>query len=200
MRVEVLRHGEPEGGARYWGEMDVALSAKGWEQMRAAVAGRTWDVIVSSPLKRCAAFAETLAAELGVRCRTDSDLREMSFGTWQGHSAAELMQTDAERLQQFWADPGTHTPPGGEPLAALRARVMDAWPRIVTAGSGERILVVTHSGPIRLLRAAQLGTPLSALLSIEVPHAALVGIECQADGSIVPQLSAAADSSLPERG
>jgi len=181
MQVHLLRHGETEGGARYWGGTDVVLSWKGWRQMRAAVAGQSWDLIVSSPLRRCAAFAEDLARGLGVRCHYDADLREMSFGEWEGHSAAELMQTDAERLRLFWADPSAHTPPGGESLAQLHARVMAAWQRIVTAERDERVLIVTHSGPIRLLRAAQSGTALSALLSIDVPHGALIGIECLAE-------------------
>lgn len=187
MRVYLLRHGETEGGSRYWGDTDVALNWKGWRQMRAAVAGRSWDLIVSSPLRRCAAFAGALARELDVPCRYDADLREMSFGEWEGRSAAEVMQTDAERLRQFWSDPSVHAPPAGEPLAQLHARVTAAWQRIVTDRCAvNRVLVVTHSGPIRLLRAAQLGTPLSALLSIEVPHGSLLGIESRADGSIAP--------------
>jgi alpha-ribazole phosphatase len=177
MLVHLLRHGETEGGARHWGGTDVALSARGWQQMRAAVAGRSWDLIVSSPLRRCAAFAETLARDLGVRCRCDADLREMSFGEWEGRSAAELMQTDAERLRLFWADPGVHIPPGGESLAQLHSRVMAAWQRIVRTPQDGRVLIVTHSGPIRLLRAAQSSVPLSALLSIDVPHGALISIE-----------------------
>jgi len=185
MRVHLLRHGEPEGGARYWGGMDVALSAKGWQQMRAAVAGYSWDFIVSSPLRRCAAFAAALARELAVPCHYDADLREMSFGEWEGRSAAELMERDADGLRRFWSDPSAHTPPGGEPLAQLQARVMTAWQRIVSAQDEGRLLIVTHSGPIRLLRSAQWGTPLSALLSIDVPHAGLIEIECLADGTII---------------
>ncbi len=182
--MQVLRHGETVGGARYWGGIDVALSPTGWQQMRAAVAGGSWERIVSSPLRRCAAFAATLAQELGVSCRYDADLREMSFGAWEGRSAEELMQTDAEALRRFWADPSVHAPPGGEPLGQLAARVMAACQRVVNTAQGERTLVVTHSGPIRLLRAAQTGTPLSRLLSIEVPYAALIEVASAPDGSI----------------
>jgi alpha-ribazole phosphatase len=200
MLVHLLRHGETEGGARHWGGTDVALSPRGWQQMRDAVAGRSWDLIVSSPLRRCAAFAETLARALGVPCRFDADLREMSFGEWEGRSAAELMQTDAEDLRLFWADPSAHTPPGGESLAQLYARVVAAWQRIATADVGERVLIVTHSGPIRLLRAVQAARPLSALLSIDVPHGALVSIECLADGSVVPEPGALGSLPSTENG
>lgn len=184
--LHLLRHGETERGARYWGCTDIALSATGWQQMRAAVSGFSWKLIVSSPLRRCAEFAKELASELGARCRFDEDLREMNFGEWEGRSAAELIQTDAERLRLFWSDPRAHTPPGGEPLGQFRSRVMAAWHRIVRDQGTEGVLVITHGGPIRLLRAAQTGTPLSALLSIDVPHAALIAVECQREESVKP--------------
>ena len=189
MLVHLLRHGQTEGGARYWGGMDVALSSKGWLQMRTAVAGCSWDLIINSPLRRCAAFAEALAQERRVPCRLEADLREMSFGTWEGYSTAELMQRDAERLRLFWSDPSVHTPPGGEPLAEMHARVLAVWQRLSTATNRGRPLIVTHGGPIRVLRAVQSRTALSALLSIDVPHAALIGIECLPEGSIASRES-----------
>jgi len=184
MLVHLLRHGETEGGARYWGGTDVALSSRGWLQMRTAVAGGSWDLIVSSPLRRCAAFAQALAQERRVPCRLEADLREMCFGTWEGYSTAELMQRDAEGLRLFWSDPSLHTPPGAEPLAELHARVMAVWQGLTTASDCRHLLVVTHGGPIRVLRAVQSRTPLSALLSIDAPHATLIGIECLPNGSI----------------
>ena len=60
--VDLLRHGEVEGGERYRGSTDDALSARGWEQMRAAVGDAcAWTGIVSSPLKRCAEFGPIAA-------------------------------------------------------------------------------------------------------------------------------------------
>ena len=194
--IHLLRHGETEGGARYWGGIDVALSSEGWLQMRTAVAGRSWDLIISSPLRRCAAFAEALAQEVGLPCRLEADLREMSFGAWEGYSGAELMQRDAERLRLFWSDPSVHTAPGGESLAELHARVLAVWQRLSTAPSYGRTLIVTHGGPIRVLRAVASRAALSALLSIDVPPAALIGIECQPEATIASpksRLSASAE-------
>ncbi|NIU60591.1 MAG: histidine phosphatase family protein, partial [Pseudomonas stutzeri] len=71
----------------------------GWQQMRDAVAlAGPWDVLVSSPLQRCAAFARELAAERRLPLRIEPELRELHFGAWEGRSAAELMSTDAEAL------------------------------------------------------------------------------------------------------
>jgi alpha-ribazole phosphatase len=107
------------------------------------------------------------------------------------------MQTDPERLRLFWSDPSIHTPPGAEPLAQLHSRVMAAWQRLVTDQATGRLLIVTHSGPIRLLRAAQSCTPLSSLLSIEVPYAALVAIECLPHRNFAPDPDAR--SSPPQK-
>jgi broad specificity phosphatase PhoE len=67
---------------------------------------------------------------------------------------------------------------------------------LITASDCGRLLIVTHGGPIRVLRAVQSRTALSALLSIDVPHAALIGIECLPNGSIASResrLSASAE-------
>ena len=56
--VDLLRHGEPDGGQKFRGSVDDPLNVRGWEQMRTAVGNyREWEVIISSPLIRCAAFA-----------------------------------------------------------------------------------------------------------------------------------------------
>jgi alpha-ribazole phosphatase/probable phosphoglycerate mutase len=63
--VDLLRHGEPAGGPRFRGTTDDPLSELGWQQMRATVGTQLpWEVVVSSPLRRCAAFAEWLAGTL----------------------------------------------------------------------------------------------------------------------------------------
>ena len=46
--VDLLRHGEPEGGKKFRGAVDDPLSPQGWAQMRTAVGdGRDWQVIRS---------------------------------------------------------------------------------------------------------------------------------------------------------
>jgi alpha-ribazole phosphatase len=198
MLVHLLRHGETEGGGRYWGGTDMALSSHGWQQMRTAVAGGSWDLIVSSPLRRCAAFAEALAQESAVPCGLEADLREMSFGEWEGRSAAELMERNAERLRLFWSDPSVHTPPRAESLGELHARVMAVWHRLVNLSDSRRVLIVTHGGPIRVLKGAQSQIPLSALLSFDVPYASLIPIECSHHGSLVTDLPDARPLSAAE--
>jgi alpha-ribazole phosphatase len=175
--LHLLRHGETVAGPRYCGATDVELSVRGWEQMRGAVAGQRWDLVFSSPLQRCAAFAQLFAAQLGVPCTVDPDLREMGFGAWEGLTSDEVMRQDPESLGRFWSDPEAYPPPQGERLADLRSRVVSAVRRMAHPAARERVLAVTHGGPIRVLEALRRDLPASAILSIDVPHAALIAVD-----------------------
>ncbi|MFJ2361224.1 alpha-ribazole phosphatase family protein [Pseudomonas fluorescens] len=185
LRLDLLRHGETELGGGLRGSLDDALTEKGWAQMRAAVvAGGPWDRLVSSPLQRCARFAAELGEQLNLPVHLDKDLQELHFGAWEGQSAAALMETDAEALGLFWADPYAFTPPQGEPVSDFAARVLGAVARLHQAYAGERVLLISHGGVMRLLLAQARGLPREQLLNVEVAHAALFALSVEADGAL----------------
>lgn len=126
--VELLRHGEPEGGQKFRGAVDDPLSPRGWEQMRAAVGDyRGWQAIVSSPLIRCAAFAHELAERLNCPLEIVQGFSELSFGIWEGRAVAEVNATDPLTLARFWRDPVAYPVPNGEPVADFNGRTW-WWP------------------------------------------------------------------------
>ncbi|KGK84597.1 alpha-ribazole phosphatase [Stutzerimonas degradans] len=175
LRIDLLRHGETERGGGFRGSLDDALTARGWQQMHAALHGAgPWDALISSPLQRCAAFAGQLAAQRALPLRLEPDLRELHFGDWEGRSAAELMQTDAEALGRFWADPFRFTPPAGEPLVDFRRRVFAAVARLQREYAGQRLLLIGHAGVMRLLLARARGLPCERLLEVSVAHGELL--------------------------
>ncbi|PCR92956.1 histidine phosphatase family protein [Pseudomonas fluorescens] len=185
LHLDLLRHGETELGGGLRGSLDDALTEKGWAQMREAVIGQgPWDRLVSSPLQRCAQFAEELGAQRDLSVSLDKDLQELHFGAWEGQSAAALMETDAEALGLFWADPYGFTPPQGEPVSDFSARVLAAVMRLHAAHAGERVLLVSHGGVMRLLLARARGLPREQLLNVEVGHGALFSLIVEADGSL----------------
>jgi len=171
--LELLRHGDT-GQIGFRGQLDDPLSAVGWAQMEAAVAGRYWQRIASSPLQRCHGFAQTLSMRLGVPLQVEPALAEYDFGEWTGRTPAELHAEQPDALGQFWADPAAHPPPGAEPLLAFAQRVNDALLRLRTVAKEQRVLAVTHGGVMRLLLCQQRGWPLSRMSAIDVPHACLV--------------------------
>ncbi|MCQ4296364.1 alpha-ribazole phosphatase family protein [Pseudomonas stutzeri] len=176
--IELLRHGETERGGGFRGSLDDPLTPHGWQQMRNAVGDAgPWDILVSSPLQRCAAFARELAAQHGLPLHLEPNLRELHFGDWEGRSAAELMQGSAEALGLFWADPYGFTPPGGEPLAQFEARVVAAIERLQLRFAGQRLLVICHAGVMRLLLARAQGLARERLLEVVVGHGELLPLE-----------------------
>lgn len=183
LHLDLLRHGETELGGGLRGSLDDALTAKGWEQMRGAVVARgPWDRLISSPLQRCARFADELGARLNLPVSLDKDLQELHFGAWEGQSAAALMATDAEGLGRFWADPYSFTPPEGEPVSDFSDRVLGAVARLYQAYAGERVLLISHGGVMRLLLARARGLPREQLLNVEVGHGGLFNLQVGADG------------------
>jgi alpha-ribazole phosphatase len=169
----LLRHGMTTGHGRYCGSTDVALTQEGWRQMWAAVDSGQWDRIVSSPLRRCLEFATSLAERLHLPVSTEARLRELHFGEWEGVSVDELLINQPEALRLFWEDPGRHAPPGAEQLAAACTRVLSFWDEATTGATEERVLAVTHGGPMRILRAELTALPRERLLEIDVPYATL---------------------------
>ncbi|CAG8867343.1 Adenosylcobalamin/alpha-ribazole phosphatase [Pseudomonas fluorescens] len=185
MILDLLRHGETEQGGGLRGSLDDALTPLGWSQMREAVAqGGAWEVLVSSPLQRCALFADELGARLGLAVQREPALQELHFGEWEGRSAKQLMDTHADELGRFWTDPYTYTPPGGETVLAFAERVFGAVERLQRNQVGKRVLLVTHGGVMRLLLARARGLPREQLLQVEVGHGALVRLAVRDDGQL----------------
>jgi len=172
--IELLRHGHT-GQRSYRGQLDDPLTEHGWAQLRATAARGHWDAVVSSTLQRCAAFAAELAEHRGMPLRLDARLAEYHFGDWQGVPIADIDRDAGEALGRFWADPVQHPPPDGEPFAAFRGRLAAALDQIADehAGSGRRVLVVTHGGAIRALRCLVEQRPFGQMVEIDVPHASL---------------------------
>ncbi|TRX75978.1 alpha-ribazole phosphatase family protein [Pseudomonas mangiferae] len=174
LRLDLLRHGETEQGGGFRGSLDDSLTAAGWAQMEAALhAVGGWDLLVSSPLRRCAAFAESLAGRLGVPLQVEAEWRELHFGDWEGLDAATLMARDPEALGRFWADPFGCPPPGGEAVADFVARVLAARDRLLREHAGRHVLLIGHAGVMRLLLADARGLPPAQLLQVQVAHGGL---------------------------
>jgi alpha-ribazole phosphatase len=183
MMLDLLRHGETERGGGLRGSLDDALTATGWQQLRAAVRPQEpWQRIVSSPLQRCARFAEELAVARNLPLHFEAALRELHFGDWEGCSTAQLMQNNAEALGRFWDNPYDFTPPGAEPLAAFEARVLAALRELRDNCAGEHLLLVTHGGVMRLLLARARGLAAHRLLQVEVAYAQRARLRAESSG------------------
>lgn len=188
--IDLIRHGEPVGGARFRGHTDDPLSATGWAQMRVAVQGESpWQVVVSSPLLRCAEFATELAARAGVPLETEKGFKEIGFGEWEGRTSEELMQEDPDCLDRLWRDPAGYTPPGGEGLETFAARVTASWNDTLARHAGKHVLLVAHGGVNRVILCLALQIPLQHMFRLQVPFAGMSRVRVLGSGSeALPQL------------
>ena len=182
--IDLIRHGEPEGGRRYRGyNVDDPLTEKGWSQMWNAVGNYDqWDVVVSSPLQRCRAFAEALAEKQNIPMVVEENLKEVGFGSWEGKTPDELKETSLAEFEAFYADPVNNRPQGAEVLEEFIRRVVGVYDKIVEQYSGKQVLIVAHAGVIRALIAHAIDASPAGMYRIEIGNAGLSRIENRGKG------------------
>lgn len=181
--IDLMRHGEPVGGKRFRGSTDDPLSDSGWQQMRATLDwSTTWDVVVSSPLRRCAEFASEVADKYHIEKRIFPGLAEMEFGAWEGMTPAEVEQAYPHALEQFYHDPFTFTVPGGESMQRFFERVSQAWNAVLTEHRGQNVLLIAHGGVNRVILKQILDFPPQNMFRIQMGFAAMVSIIVTDDG------------------
>jgi broad specificity phosphatase PhoE len=183
--VDLLRHGEPVGGRRYRGQLDDALSERGWEQMWQAVGERNeWQQIVTSPLQRCHAFATALGERHGLPVQGEPRFAEVGFGDWEGKTRAELEALIPGQLGRFYQDPVSSRPPGAEPLDEFVTRVSAGFNAVLTAYRGQSVLVVAHAGVIRAILSQVLSMPSRAMYRINVANAGMTRLVTAGDRTV----------------
>lgn len=167
------------------GGEDVALTEQGFHQ--AAVVGDYLhkrgdiDAIVSSPLLRTRQTAASISERLALDPVLEPGLAEVSFGSWDGLSFSQI-QTDWPQETKQWLDSTAVAPPGGESFDDAQTRVLAARDRITDQFAGQRVVLVSHVTPIKLLISAAVGAPLSALYRMELSPASISVVSFWPDG------------------
>jgi len=180
--IDLLRHGEVEGDAVYRGSTDDPLTDQGWQQMVASLQDKKeWDLIVSSPLLRCLEFAELVATEDEIKLLVDKSYQEIDFGLWEGLSPDKIMQDEADNLKAWWQSPTRVTPPNGEDFHDFQARILKSLKKLVSDNKGDRILLVTHAGVIRVILMFVLGMQEDNLFRLNVDNASFSRIHIYHD-------------------
>lgn len=122
--------------------------------------------IVTSPLARCRSLAEALATVLGLPPpAVRAEAQELSFGDWELRRWDELEMSPAfGPWMRAWQ---TARPPGGESAPELQHRVAQL---LADTALLDGALLVTHAGPIRVLRALTRGLTLDQAWAEGVPY------------------------------
>jgi probable phosphoglycerate mutase len=161
------------------GSKNSDLTARG--RVQALAMGRTLrreldrepgpTLFLRSPLGRTRETSDIIGQELGLASsdwREDIRLAELSYGTWEGFSWAEIEITHPTALADWRADPHGYCPPGGETHIDLRCRCEAVLTEI--AASGMRTVVVSHGVSGAVVRGLNLGLDARAMFVLEKPQ------------------------------
>jgi probable phosphoglycerate mutase len=194
MRLFTVRHGATEYSRdrRFAGSRDVPLTTDGRLQADAvaqALAGVRVAAIYSSPLERARVCADLIAKPHRLEPRVEPDAREMDFGAWEGLRRDELAQRFPREAEAWRLTPHLVTPPGGESLGAVAARVRAMLERLIAAHAGETAILVTHAVVVRLIVLAALGLGPERLWSVDASPAGITEIEYVGDWATVHRMN-----------
>jgi len=204
MRLFAVRHGATEYSRdrRFAGSRDVPLTTDGRLQAEAvaqALAGTSLAAVYTSPLERSRVCAELIAKPHRLEPRVEPDLKEMAFGAWEGLGHDELVRRFPADAEAWARTPDQVTPPGGETLGAVAARVRAVVDRLIAAHAGESAVVVTHAVPTRLIVLAALGLGPERLWSVDASPGGITEIEYVGDWATVHRMNTLAHlDTLPE--
>lgn len=192
---------------RYKGSIDVPLSEKGILQVEAAAAyvrkrlsdpehsrhlsylrdihkpdaavsrSNGLTAVYSSGLSRAVKSAEIIGAAYGLIPVIKNDLRERSFGIWEGMSFTEIKERYPAEFEAWAGNPLKYSPMDGESTLQVKERVIVALDGLLAAHNGETIAIVAHGGVNRIILCHVLGMPLDHIFRIEQDFAAINVIE-----------------------
>jgi broad specificity phosphatase PhoE len=144
--ILLARHGETDWNAegRVQGHTDRPLNEAGIAQAQALadeLEGERIDAVYASDLARALDTARAVAEPRGLSVVPVHDLRERSFGTWEGFLDEEILDRFPEAHNGPWGD--------DETPEELDERVIGALTDIATRHPHGQVLVISHGGPLR---------------------------------------------------
>ncbi|WP_125777583.1 histidine phosphatase family protein [Antribacter gilvus] len=161
--VVLLRHGRTayNAGLRLQGQIDIPLDDVGrWQAAQGAAAlaaSHKASVVVSSDLVRAVDTADAYAEAVGVTVSTDPELRERSFGAWEGLTDGEIAEQWPEE-HAAWRSGAEPVRAGAETKAAVAERMAAAVSRHADALElDDTLVVVSHGAAITLAVTRLLG-------------------------------------------
>ncbi|WP_291425093.1 histidine phosphatase family protein [Deinococcus sp.] len=180
----VVRHGESTWNVagRYQGQTDVPLSPMGVLQASALAERLTaqgFAAVYSSDLQRASQTARIVAERLAGRAEVqlDPELREINVGELSGLVVEDIKARYPKYLSALRADPWATRRPGGESMQDLFERCGAAFYELRARHPGERVMVFTHGGVVRVAVGLALGgVPANAWSRLSVTNTSITRV------------------------
>ena len=189
-RVYLIRHGETSNAGQvcFNGHFDVDVSPDGIEQFHSiseSLKNLSIHSVYSSDLKRTRICAEIVSKPHGLKPVTFPELRELSFGEWEGMSVAEVNKKYPNQLDSRLKNIETFSVKGGETFLQLQERVIPKFEEIVAQHPHDVIVIVAHGGVNRIILSHVLGIPMGNIFRIQQEYGAINVIQFYEDNAVV---------------
>jgi broad specificity phosphatase PhoE len=156
---------------RCYGQSDMGLSRQGQAMLRALVgelAALRPDAVIHSDMRRTRAVALPLARCLNIAPIAAPLWQERHFGAWEGRTWNAIYRATGNLMDGMINDPhGFHPGATGETTGALIARTCRALEQLPVL---ERIVLISHGGPIAVARMVLTGDEITNLASQIIPQ------------------------------
>jgi alpha-ribazole phosphatase/probable phosphoglycerate mutase len=202
----LIRHGHTVGGEekRYKGHIDVELSETGERVIQQLTENlqrldHTLDAVYCSDLKRAIKSAGILSAPLELKPVVIPELRERSFGRWEGMSFEEISEEYPGEFEKWKEDPLRFSPPEGESTLEVKERTLSVVNGLFKRHQGETFSIVAHGGVNRIILCHFMGLPLENIFRIDQDYGCLNIIEIYEDGFPVIKLLNGGAECLPQK-
>ena len=190
----LIRHGETDWNLnkRLQGNMDEPLNATGIQQascLAARLASMNFDAIYASDLQRVQQTAKhALNGDMN-RVQSDTRLREIGYGRWEGLTWDEI-KTQHSADYQLWNANRNETPHGGEKLVDVAARIASFLQDIREHHvNDEQILIFAHGGSIAILLSSLIGLDPSQWWQFSLKNCALSEVRLSSRGAVLLRLN-----------
>jgi alpha-ribazole phosphatase len=195
-KIFLLRHGDVDLPKKiFYGQMDVPLSETGKEKSRVAaeyISSFGINRIISSDLSRCMYFANAIREKAGDirKIESFSELRELNFGKWTGLTWDEIEREYPGELTKRYANLAGYSPPDGESLSNVQARVMEIIKNIINnSKQGDNVAIVAHAGVNRCIISNLMGYPLSNFFIVEQDYCCINIIDFYGENAVIKRLN-----------
>ncbi|MFC2041270.1 histidine phosphatase family protein [Chloroflexota bacterium] len=193
-RLLLVRHGITEfnNTRRFAGYSDIDMNDEGYRQVErlgVRLVGEKIDAVYSSDLKRALATAEIITSRRKIDIVTCPELREANYGDAEGLTFAEikhLYPDVAELVTNFSLELKF---PNGEGFKEFIERASEFLDRLRKHTADETVLIVSHSGPLKVLVCRLLDIDMEHWRQIRIDNASLSIVETYSRGTIISLLN-----------
>lgn len=180
MKIYLFRHGETAWNRerRLQGQSDVPLNDFGRKlamETAEALKEVAFDRAFSSPLRRASETAALILGKRKVSLVQDDRLKEICFGSYEGHAFDEMKRDKGHPIYDFLCRPEGYMPPeGAESLGETRDRARSFLQEQIVPLEGvcENVLIVAHGAFNRSMLGIIADIPPKDFWKISLPNCA----------------------------